>query len=133
LVANDEREKKQSYKKKMSTPDIQKTSSLIEASTGIAIFATIILCVMGALVWWQFTELQNAGWKDKSQEATWIALVTLATLGFVFSLIYWIILGSQNATVQKYANKTKAYLGNLWDRGVAAARPYLPSIELPTF
>ncbi len=106
----------------MSTPDIQKTSSLIEASTGIAVFATIILCVMGALVVWQFTERQKAGWKDKSEEATWISLVILASLGFLFSLIYWCILGSQNATVKDIANRAS----NLWDRGVAAARPYLP-------
>lgn len=106
-----------------ATPEIQKTSSLIKGAEGVAVFATIILCVIGALVIWQYTVKAKAGWASKDDEAVWISLLVLSVLGFAFSLIYWAILGSQNTTIREMLTGAGNRLTNFYNTNIAPSVP----------
>ena len=92
----------------MSVPpsEIQKTSSLIKGAEGVAVFITIILVVIGALLVWQYTVKEKAGFANESERALWISLVVLSVLGWFFAIVYWAIYGAQNTeigTIRKWA------------------------------
>lgn len=90
----------------MASSQIQEVSSLIKGAEGIAVFATVVLVVIGALLAWQYAMKEKQGFANAEEKNIWIAFLALAILGFVVALIYWAVLGAQNDVV----GKTKQFI-----------------------